>query len=222
MTTKPLLIPRFVKDLNQIAIEGGLTVSVAVGKLVDSEVGSEEGIICTWSGSTQAFGSLLSLPTEVIRRKRDVGQRIIFPRECTQVHPLLYGIVRRYDEEIVLEVSGGRVPESVRLDDDVEIIVYPDEIGYHGRASDLVAKSYCDKSRGPVGADDWLSNDRDFLREDWTARRWATVRCPGPNSQGSNGYYVHWIETESGRADREDIEMYQDSEASVIRRSSAS
>lgn len=203
----PPRIPRYVRDLSELAEVRGITTSIAFG--LDKNEG-EIRMWSKWEGSCHQLQSVgLLVPSQVallMRASPTVRRRMVtVPRnEPPWCNPLLHG---------ELEVAGGQFewrldfgPAAFSIADrgwgDVEEVTYANEVRLYGSAEALV-RAGLDEARLPVGArtarsSGWVEEPRWYIRRAPSGLylyRYATDNLSRSRHSQAQGEYAPSVRT---------------------------
>jgi len=174
-----LVIPRFIANLNALAVDAGLTVRMQ--RL--SEPGSPDRLQGVWSGTSSQLMSM-GIWAKSQHLPQRTGSLAVPMNEYGRKYAMLSGTVEIDGDKATYTVDFGFIPESVELVGPVEVTRYHDEIACHGTAEQLVAFGI-DRKRLPGAKQNARTSGTYKVPQIFGGRRWP------------DGTIVHWCESEA-------------------------
>jgi hypothetical protein len=141
----PPRLPRFIENLNSLALAHGLTVTMAVEPY---ENDPEIRLWGKWSGTRAQLLEIVQ-PVRSYHLPLACGQLTVPGGAGYCANPLITGTVRVDGDQVLYEVDFGPSDFSISEAAGVEIITSRKEIAYHGTAAALLAVGV-DRSRLPL------------------------------------------------------------------------
>jgi hypothetical protein len=179
----PVLVPRYVHNVNDLARQHGLIVSDIYVDRYEEQGGAPEKdlLFANWRGCEAQLRSI-GLIARSYHFPLESGW-IVMPTSCAgSGRSVVEGRVSVSANELVYAAQFGAIPRAIDSRDGVEVITYEDETAYHGEADALIAASIARKCL-PYGRRSWHG-------EHFKCRIWGTRRQP-------DGTFVHWLEDEA-------------------------
>jgi hypothetical protein len=164
----PVRIPRYIGNLNALAVDAGLTVEMEVGPYSN---GSEIRLWSNWRGAQATFLALVQ-PVASYRLPLSRG-RLNIPGGAGYYAPnaLVSGDVIVSGTDVLFQIDFGPPEFTIADAAGVEIVSYADETLYHGSPAALMALGI-ERSRLPLqkkktrGGRDWKGET-----QEWRSRR---------------------------------------------------
>ena len=192
------LIPRFVRELNRVAEQQGLGVSIRIGPVPDwwpvSEYAWAKGdvVLSNWAGTKAQFAATGLVPLGY----RTPSSRGWFcvphhgARQVAKCRPHLCGFIAVTGNTVEVELYGGPKPERITTIGAVEICESDNFIVVHGAAEALIAGRFCDATQMPGKRSTQCAPNREYFYDLQPA--WFTRRFP-------DGSIVHWRDNDKGK-----------------------
>jgi hypothetical protein len=173
----PLLVPRYVRNLNALAERCGMvTRNFARAPKDEDELPTLRG---EWQGTTAQLVSTGLFAESMVERMLGLRQhsRFVSSRGSSS-HPELGVVVGNVapteDGGIVYEINFDELPRAIRSEGTIEILEYQDWTGFHGLPADLLASGRCTARQMPKRRD----AISDSQRTDNPGRKFRSRRQP--------------------------------------------
>jgi hypothetical protein len=142
MTTEVILVPRYVRALEELAMRRGLSVSIGVESIETWQHGDHwmiDYLVGEWRGSLRQF---LSLNFATIGCRIPLHRGEIIMRASS---PVRSGTLEAHGKSVLFKPQLAVAPVKLEQRGRVEVIDYDDRVAFHGTANALIGAGILEK-----------------------------------------------------------------------------